>query len=207
MRSERLRRLKEKLEENPFLTDEELAQAFGVSVQTIRLDRLVLGIPELRQRIRLMAEQAHGIVRSLRTREIVGEIVDIQLGSRGVSILETTEDMALERTGVVRGHHIFAQAEALAIAIIDADAAITALANSKFKRPGRVGERLVAKAEIVRTKGPQLVGQVVTRSGDEQVFRGKFLVSEVNDEGALGARRAHHVEAMGDADGTIVGGN
>ncbi|NPV71196.1 MAG: transcription factor FapR [Firmicutes bacterium] len=181
MRSERLHQLKEKLEENPFLTDEELAQAFEVSVQTIRLDRLVLGIPELRQRIRLMAEQAHGIVRSLRTREIVGEIVDAQLGTRGVSILETTEDMALERTGVVRGHHVFAQAESLAIAIIDADAAITGLANSKFKRPVRVGERLVAKAEVIRTKGPQFVVQVVTKSGEEQVFRGKFLVSGVDD--------------------------
>jgi acyl-coenzyme A thioesterase PaaI-like protein len=191
LRSERLRQLKERLEHNPFLTDEELAQEFGVSVQTIRLDRMVLGIPELRQRIRAMAEQAHGIVRSLRTREIVGEIVDIQLGSRGVSILETNTDMALEGTGVVRGHFIFAQADSLAIAIIDADAAITGLANSKFKRPVRVGERLVAKAKIIRTKGPDIVVQVITTVGDEQVFRGKFVVSGVDgaelvdqDEGA-----------------------
>ena len=196
--------MKEKLDENPFLTDEELAETFAVSVQTIRLDRLVLGIPELRQRIRLMAEQTHGVVRSLRTREIVGEIVDIQLGSRGVSILETTEDMALERTGVVRGHHIFAQAESLAIAIIDADAAITALANSKFKRPVRVGERLIAKAEIVRTKGTQLVVQVVTKSGDEQVFRGKFLVSGVNHSGVV---PLHQDETMEGADGTPGSGS
>lgn len=178
MRSERLALLKEKINENPFLTDEELARAFGVSVQTIRLDRMALGIPELRQRTRAMAERAYGVVRSLGTREIVGEIVDIELNKRGVSILETTEGMALERTGIVRGHHIFAQADSLAIAIIDADVVLTGLANSKFKRPVRVGERLIAKAEVVRKiRGSNYVVQVTTRVGDEQVFRGKFVVS------------------------------
>ncbi len=178
MRSERLRLLRDRVYDNPFMTDEELAQEFNVSVQTIRLDRMALGIPELRQRTRAMAERAHGVVRSLGTREIVGEIVDIDLNSRGVSILETTEDMALEKTGIIRGHHIFAQADSLAIAIIDSDVVITGLANSKFKRPVRVGERLVAKAEVVRKiRGADYVVQVVTRSGEEQVFRAKFVVS------------------------------
>ncbi|MGE5484679.1 MAG: transcription factor FapR [Ignavibacteriales bacterium] len=178
MRSERLRLLREKISDNPFLTDEELAGVFGVSVQTIRLDRMALGIPELRQRTRAMAERAHGVVRSLGTREIFGEIVDIELNARGVSILETTDAMVLEKTGIVRGHHIFAQADSLAIAIIDSDVVLTGLANSKFKRPVRVGERLVAKAEVVRKiHGSDYVVQVVTRVGDEQVFRGKFVVS------------------------------
>ena len=38
------------IEAHPFVTDEELAKHFDVSVQTIRLDRLELGIPELRMR-------------------------------------------------------------------------------------------------------------------------------------------------------------
>lgn len=41
--------LQEQLRQNPFMTDEQLADAFEVSVQTIRLDRLLLGIPELRE--------------------------------------------------------------------------------------------------------------------------------------------------------------
>ena len=36
------------LEMDPLQTDEALAQRFGVSVQTIRLDRLELGLPEMR---------------------------------------------------------------------------------------------------------------------------------------------------------------
>ena len=44
------------LVENPFATDEELAQKFGCSIQTIRLDRLELGIPEVRERMKRVAE-------------------------------------------------------------------------------------------------------------------------------------------------------
>ena len=53
-KKERQQLLVEKVKEKPFLTDEELAKALSVSVQTIRLDRLELGIPELRGRIRKM---------------------------------------------------------------------------------------------------------------------------------------------------------
>ena len=47
-KEERQQLLREKLNISPFTTDEELATYFGVSVPTIRLDRLALGIPELR---------------------------------------------------------------------------------------------------------------------------------------------------------------
>ena len=40
----RQERLKEKIDETPFITDEELAKSFSVSIQTIRLDRMVFCI-------------------------------------------------------------------------------------------------------------------------------------------------------------------
>lgn len=49
--------LVETIKENPFITDEDLADKFSVSVQTIRLDRLELSIPELRERIKTVAEK------------------------------------------------------------------------------------------------------------------------------------------------------
>ena len=55
---ERQRLLQETIRENPFITDEELAEKFSVSVQTIRLDRLELSIPELRERIKHVARQS-----------------------------------------------------------------------------------------------------------------------------------------------------
>lgn len=57
VKKERQSVLLEKLSQDPFLTDEELAEIFKVSVPTIRLDRLELGIPELRERIRNVAKK------------------------------------------------------------------------------------------------------------------------------------------------------
>ena len=175
--------LEEKLRENPFLTDEELARALDVSVQTIRLDRLALGIPELRQRTREVAQRTLARVRSLGSREMVGDLVDIRLGEAAVSVLETTEDMAFARTGIVRGEFIFAQAESLALALVDAPVALTGLCNLKFRRPVMVGEKLLARAEVLRRKERRLVVLVVTRSRGEQVFRGKLVVFAVEEAG------------------------
>jgi acyl-coenzyme A thioesterase PaaI-like protein len=175
-RPERQRRLAETIHEHPFYTDEELARQFKVSVQTIRLDRMSLRIPELRERLREVAERTYVQVKSIAGREIVGDLLDIELGRSGLSVLETTPEMAFERTGVVRGHYIFAQADSLAIALIDAGTVLTGLANVKFRRPVRVGEKLVAKAEVLRQRGNKFVVLVTTRVGGDDVFRGKFVV-------------------------------
>lgn len=181
-RRERERLLKKRLQDDPFLTDEELSRSFGVSVQTVRLDRMRLGIPELRVRLKEMAENAYRRVKSVELREIVGELVDVEPGSRGISILGTHEGMALARTGMVRGQYIFAQADSLALSIIDSDVVLTGLANAKFKRAVRVGERLVAKAEVLRRRNGRYVVLVQTRSGDEVVFRGKFVLYALESE-------------------------
>jgi acyl-coenzyme A thioesterase PaaI-like protein len=184
-RGERLRRLVEKLDANPFLTDEDLAEAFSVSVQTIRLDRLTLGIPELRERVKQVAHRTYGRVRSLGSKEIVGDLIDIVIEERAISTLTATEDMTFERTGVVRGHFIFAQADSLAIALVNAPVALTGLANIKFKRSVRVGEKLIAKAEVIRRKGNKLIVLVQTRVGQDLVFRGKLVVVAMDPTGAV----------------------
>jgi len=181
--------LREKIRENPFLSDEELAQIFDVSIQTIRLDRLAMAIPELRERTKHVAERTYGIVKSMGSKEIVGELIDIVLGERGISMLETTDDMVFERSQVVRGQFIFAQAESLAIALIEADVVLTGLANVKFRRPVTVGEKLVAKGQVIRRRRNHYVVLVETRSGLDPVFRGKFSVFVVEPTQATGGER------------------
>ncbi len=58
-------RLLKLIEQNPLATDEELAAFLTASVSTIRLDRAVLGVPELRERMRSMAQKATSRLRSL----------------------------------------------------------------------------------------------------------------------------------------------
>jgi acyl-coenzyme A thioesterase PaaI-like protein len=171
----RQEKLKEMIKEDPFQNDEELASAFGVSIQTLRLDRMELGIPELRERFRNVAEGNYEKVRSMVGAEIVGELIDLTLGKQGISILETTEGMAFKKTNIVRGHHIFAHAESLAMAVIDADVALTGVANIKYLKPIYLGDKLVAKAELVRIRGNKHFVHVKITVNQQQVFRGKFI--------------------------------
>ena len=126
---ERQNELKNIIGKDPFITDENLASKFNVSIQTIRLDRLELNIPELRQRVKQAAETNYQKVRSISGKEIVGELIDLNLDKSGISVLETDETMIFKKTNIVRGHHIFSQAESLAMAVIDTDVALTGVSN------------------------------------------------------------------------------
>ena len=161
---------------DPFLTDEELAELFSVSIPTIRLDRLELGIPELRERIKSEAEKNYSKVKSLQSKEIVGELVDINLGQNGISILETNDSMAFEKTKIIRGHFIYSLAESLAIAVIDAHVALVGIANIKYKIPVYSGHKLVAKAEVKSRKGNNFVVWTRIFEKHNEVFRGKFIL-------------------------------
>ena len=68
------------------------------------------------------------------------------------------------------------RADSLALAVIDAPMAVTGVANIKYKVPVHVGEKLVAKAEIVRQRGNKYFVWVKTRNGDQEVFRAKFIM-------------------------------
>ncbi len=175
-RVERQRLLKKYLEDNPLKTDEELARYFGVSVPTIRLDRFQLGIPELRLRTQGLARQAITNLRALNRGEMVGELVDLSLGHFGRSVLDTDASMGFEKTGILRGHYIFAQADSLAIAVVDGEVVLTGLVYAKFKAPVQAGERIVATAEVLRHMGNRWVVLVVSQVDDRPVFRAKLVV-------------------------------
>ncbi|MCS1351368.1 transcription factor FapR [Mechercharimyces sp. CAU 1602] len=171
-KKERQQRLAHLLQSDPFLTDEEVARLFQVSIQTIRLDRMELKIPELRERIKQVAEESLEDVRSLAPDEVIGEIVEIQLGFSGVSLFEVKKEHVFARTHIARGHHLFAQANSLAIALMDAEVALTATAGISFVRPVRLGEKCTARAHVVRESGSRTQVDVITSVEGETVFQG-----------------------------------
>ncbi|AUW94523.1 MAG: transcription factor FapR [Sulfobacillus thermosulfidooxidans] len=195
-RVERQRKLAEAIRENPLQTDEDLAQRFSVSVPTIRLDRLHLGIPELRLRSEGLARLSVVHTRTLKRQDMVGDLIDLVIGQSGRSLLRTDESMAFAQSGVVQSHFIFAQADSLALAVVDGAMAVTGLANAKFKNMVHAGQQIIAGAEVIRRQGHRWVVLVISRVGDVTVFRGKFVVltdpfdgkakvSMDNKEGAL----------------------
>jgi acyl-coenzyme A thioesterase PaaI-like protein len=170
-------RLRELIDANPFITDDELADKLEVSIQTIRLDRLNLSIPEVRLRTKELAEDSRLKLRSLTEGDVIGDLTHLELGSSGMSVLETTKEMAFANNGIVRGHYIFAQANSLAVAMVDAERALTGAARVRYRRPVMVGQRMVAKAKVTyKTPTGRYRVKVTTEVAGEEVFVGKFVV-------------------------------
>ncbi|NLC77439.1 MAG: transcription factor FapR [Clostridia bacterium] len=165
------------LNENPFATDRELAEHFSVSVQTIRLDRLALDIPQVRERVKNMAQNAYAKVKSLEAKEVVGELIDLRLNQNGISLLEIDETMVLEKKQIARGHYLFAQANSLAVALIDAPVVLTGSARVRYKRPVKLGERVIAKGVVKVQRGNTYLISVYSSVGKDLVFRGQFIVT------------------------------
>lgn len=178
----RQKRLQSLIRKNPFLTDSQLAERLHVSVPTVRLDRVCLNIPELRVRTRLMADEAQTRLRAIDKKDIVGELVDLELNKVGISTLTITNDMVLEKTCVGRGYFMFAMADTLALALVDTDFALTAVSNVKYKIPVHPGDRLVAKAEVMNMKEDRYYIKVIIRNEEAEVFRAKFIIVAVGQE-------------------------
>lgn len=182
-KKERHEALIQSIENDPFKTDQELANLFGVSIQTIRLDRMELRIPEVRKRTRELARDAYSKVRSIRDVDLIGELIGVNLNEDGKSVLVPDEEMTFEDSDIVRGHFIFAHANSLAVAIIDANVALTGLSHIKYLQPVYKGDRLVARANVVRSKNHRFFVRVNTYANDQLVFKGKFMIFAMDEKG------------------------
>lgn len=190
----RQKALKETIYANPFITDEELAEKFSVSVQTIRLDRLELSIPELRERIKHVAEKKfQDEVRSLPIDEVIGEIIDIELDKSAISIFDVKQEHVFKRNQIARGHHLFAQANSLAVAVINDELALTARAQIHFVQPVKYLDRVIAKARVknIDEKTGRTVVEVNSFVQNEIVFKGEFIMHRSGSERESSAIEQH----------------
>ncbi|GAB0167204.1 transcription factor FapR [Lysinibacillus sp. CTST325] len=185
-KKERQRQLSETIADNPFVTDEQLATQFQVSVQTIRLDRMELAIPELRERIKDVASKTYeNEVKSLPIDEVIGEIIDIELDNRALSIFDVKEEHVFQRNGIARGHHLFAQANSLAVAVIDDELALTVHSNITFVKPVRAGDRVITKAIVIGRdeKNHRTKVELTSTVNGETVFVGEFDMYRTKGKG------------------------
>ena len=180
-KEERRKVLGEVLSKHPFFTDEELAERFEVSVSTIRLDRGELGIPELRERTWAVANEAYSALKSLDDKELIGELVELVIGERACSKLMIDESMVLTKARVARGHYLFAQANSLSIALVDAPMALTGSVELKFIRPVHLGEVVVAQGSVLKRKQNKYWVQVSLNVDSEEVFLGNWILFAIKD--------------------------
>ncbi len=167
------------IEQNPLATDEQLAQILAVSVSTIRMDRAVLALPELRERMRSMAQKATSRLRSLKENEVVGDLLELEPDKWALSVLETRREMAFRQTDMVWDHYIYAQASTIAIAVVEADLVIIDSMRGEYKGHAKVGDTLVARAKVGVSKDNKYIVSVRTKVEDQEIFIGRFIAAVI----------------------------
>jgi len=182
-RKERRKALQDLLSKDPFMTDWQLADELGVSIATIRLDRMALDIPELRERARIIAAGTYSEIKALHGEEVIGDLVELNLGRDGASVLEVTDHMVFARNQILRGHYLFAQGNSLAVALVDSDLVLTKTAQVRYRSPVRLGDRVMAQAVVTAVEDHRYSVSVTSSVHDEVVFSGEFVVVDVARKG------------------------
>ncbi len=96
--------------------------------------------------------------------------------------MDITQELVFSRNKIARGHHLFAQANSLAVAVINDELALTAKSEVKFTRQVIEGERVIAKAIV---EGQDEKGRTVVHVNsfvdNETVFTGLFYMYQSNE--------------------------
>lgn len=171
---ERQSRLSDEVDGNPFLTDEKLAEIFNVSIQTIRLDRMELNIPEVRERIKHVAREETEKIRSLSLQEVTGEIIDLELNKQALSLFVIEEGHVFQRNKIARGHFLFAQANSLCVAVIDEPLALTRRSSIEFLRTAKLNDKVISKATVEKMDNHNATISVESKVDGRLIFKGKF---------------------------------
>ncbi len=180
-KDERRNEIKRQLEEDPFLTDEALANLLNVSIQTIRLDRVEMNIPELRVRIKEVAKKNANEIKSIPLQDVIGELIHIEVNNEASSFFIVEKEHAFQNYDIMRGHFLFGQANSLAVAVLGKEMVLTKEANVKYLKSASVGDRVTAQAKVLKIKQNEALILVESFVNSETVFFGHFVMHFKNE--------------------------
>ncbi|XXJ18794.1 hotdog domain-containing protein [Desulfovibrio caledoniensis] len=106
-------------------------------------------------------------------RSLCGEPVELSQGSSAVR-LTCTADMAADASGLVHGGFIFGLADYAAMLSVNHPNVVLGAAETRFLKPSRVGDVLVAKAQDQTPQERKHLVQVEVSCGEDVVFSGTF---------------------------------
>ncbi|RIM36053.1 transcription factor FapR [Staphylococcus caprae] len=181
-KDERRIAIRNAIEANPFITDNELCEKFDVSIQTIRLDRTHLNIPELRKRIKLVAEQNYGQIKSIEANEIIGDLIQVEPDVKAQSLIEITEDYVFAKTQIARGHILFAQSNSLCVALIHNPTVLTQESQVAFVEKVKLNDTVRAEAQVINKTSKHYLIEVNSFVKDKLVFKGKFKMFYISED-------------------------
>ena len=181
-KNERRQAIQQAIENNPFITDNELCEMFQVSIQTIRLDRTHMNIPELRKRVKLVAEHNYDQIKSIEANEIIGDLVQLKPNDTATSMIEITSDSVFSKSQIARGHVLFAQANSLCVALIHNPTVLTQESDVKFLDKVKLNDTVKAVANVINQTNKHYLIEVNSYVKDKLVFSGNFKMFYISED-------------------------
>lgn len=88
--------------------------------------------------------------------------------------MEAVEEMRADASGLIHGGFLFGMADYAAMVAVNHPNVVLGAAETKFLRPVRVGETLLAEAHIQERQGKKIFVAVTVKRGGDEVFQGLF---------------------------------
>ncbi|CCH50416.1 PaaI family thioesterase [Pseudodesulfovibrio piezophilus] len=106
-------------------------------------------------------------------RTLCGEPIMVENGTSHVR-MECTEEMGADSSGLIHGGFIFGLADYAAMLAVNHPNVVLGAAETRFLKPSRIGNTLVAKAHDTTPHERKHTVHVDVFCEDEQVFTGTF---------------------------------
>ena len=107
-------------------------------------------------------------------KSLCGHPVELKDGFSRVELI-TRENMAADGYGLVHGGFIFGLADYGAMIAVNHPNVVLGGADVKFLKPVKVGEKVIATAEVKSVKGKKHVVEVYVERESAKVFEGSFI--------------------------------
>ncbi|MGD8606161.1 MAG: hotdog domain-containing protein [Myxococcales bacterium] len=105
--------------------------------------------------------------------QFCGRLLDLSDGSARVA-LDTTGSMVVDDKGLIHGGFVFGTADYAAMLAVNDPNVVLGAASARFLKPVREGDRLIATARAVATRGSKREVLVEATVDSVKVFEGTF---------------------------------
>jgi len=104
---------------------------------------------------------------------LCGTLLALDEGSARVA-LDATVSMAVDAKGLVHGGFVFGLADYAAMLAVNDPNVVLGAAETRFLKPVRVGDRMIASAQTLDVEGRKREVHVEAAVNSEKVFEGTF---------------------------------
>lgn len=110
----------------------------------------------------------------LASEQLVGKVIKTEAGESMVKLI-TTREMTVDEYGLIHGGFVFGLADYAAMLAVNEPTVVLGKAETKFIKPVKIGEELLAVAKIIQNNDTKkMVSVKVNNENDENVFEGNF---------------------------------